>query len=1162
MIIAPMFNLPDGSTSQKAYLTTTKEARFFTGVLSEASDNIEVSVRGSAFSADPEMVRFTDKTFIIPNPESYPDGLPLVTGDNVIKLKASVLGGATEEATFVARLVAETSIEPSVSAPTNVRAESFSDYVCITVDKVDSDRVIGYNFYASAASGGAEGYTLLNENPVDTPRVERVENLVSTLDQDVPKQVDADGNALSSPQLLELVTRQRKMDGTVLSTDTNEVSPIPSSVQNMRFKFDVYSYAENETFKFEHSRDGDLTNNLSVAEFSSMLAEQPLFYVVTCVYYDPISGEETESPYSPEVAAMPTVVRPEISNLPTISRESLVKDTTIAIHKVNPLVAVQPGSVLRDLFIDPFVTESLRVRTVIDFLHRATSFPTLLAVDDPLGTGTSIPVASSPYKKELAEAMHLNPASTVQALIDACFDKLAANMGVTRATGTFARGEVTFYTKSAPSSSISIPLGTTVAGGAVFRTTSPATIPLENLASYYNPSTKEYSVTVGVRAVAPGSDSNVGAKQLSSTRLPIDVRNDAPTYGGTNAESNLDLAVRAQNKISSVDTGTERGYLQAAAGLPGVEQVKIISSGDPLMQRDYDADYDKHVGGKVDVWIRGGRDVNISDTFAFTFKIARDIQFELIGAPEFLRFRANDPTLSEQNPILEMLNHSSPKLGMQNASTGEFFDLEGVQITSYNVIELNTDIDQPSVDFGDVVLGDYRYRTGSDYLLERQPVKRITSVVGSTSGEVSPSNYTLIRPSSPLTNGLSAKAGAYLEIQEPITPDGTTSPTGDLITVSNESHLITGDYVEYLGNLGALPLSVQVTSTDGLVEYNGPYDESGRSDFSIIEGTQTSPLGIQRVTGSRIKDGETVLISYSHDENFTVNYVSNLMVMTAQEDMDALKHLTADVLCKETTEVFVNVGATVVTKRGYAASTVDASVRTALAALFGNLQLGEPIRQSDVIEALDSSLGVAYVVMPLVKMCLADGSQVVREVINVGVYGDFALVPQWSNGTTNVYLLTNPFVHSTTDGGGAEFGDFVGVFKNDAPLQNATVLPSLLGREPNQSYIIGNDGIGIPGYSDQSTIRSQGYVTAEEISARRAELTKNRVLVSLPVGQTPDQCSWAVTYTTSGDDGASDLEIGPSSYFSLGEAEFTFDEDRANTRFRGSDALGSRGRSY
>jgi hypothetical protein len=1167
MSFAPEFLLPDGSYSSNAYLSTTVDSRFIYGRLSSSQTvNVEVSIRGTAFTSDPDLVLFTEGGFQIPNPEAYPDGLALLSGANAVKVRAVGFGSAYEDATLVLSLVDETTVTFATNPPTNVRVESLKDHVEVTVDGVvGKASSVGYHFYASASAGGGQyGYTKVSNVPVTVPQVYRTATPFAEMSVDVPKQVDVNGFPLSDPMYAQFTMTQRGLTEKVFSTDINEVTEIPTTVSQLQVDMVISSYRESESFRFTHYRDGSGPNNKYVSSLASQPIDQPLYYVVTAVYYDESSRTEVESSFSPEVAATPITLTTVTANLPTPSRSELTKKAALAVHRTHPEVAIQPGSVIRDLVIDPFVTETMRMRVILDFLHRASSFSTLLVIDDPYGTGQSIDATQSAFKQRLAASLFLSKSTDVQSYIDGTFDKLASNVGLRRLSGTAARGEVTFYTKEAPSNSINIPLGTPViGGGGTYRTTAAVSIPLSSLASYYNPSSREYSVRAGVRSVAVGSDGNVGAKQLTSTTITgMSVKNESACFGGTDQESNLTLSVRAQARLSSVDTGTERGYLQAAANLPGVEQVKVVSAGDSLMQRDYDEDYNKHIGGKVDVWIRGEQTSRVTDSFAFTFETARDIQFELTAHPDAYEFRASDLGLSTENPILEMLDYENPRLGFQNASTGEYFDLTDVEITSYNTIRLSIDVDQPSVDYGDVVLGDYRYRTGSNFILPTQPVRELTSLLGVSSGVISDSVYTLMRPNSPMTTGRSAQAGAYLKVEVPVDTTDLVVPSGALFEVTDEEHLLTGTYVEYLGSLGALPLTIRVTSPDGLTEYRGPYDPSGVFDYTIIDGSQIDPVGIQRVSGGDLVDGASVLVSYRHDENFTVTYESNLMVSSAQEEMDNLKHLTADVLCKETTEVLVNISATVITTNGGRASIADSAIRTSLNSLFLSLGLGDPVRQSDVIEALDRSEGVSYVVMPLVKMCLDDGAQIIRELVTADSLGDFERIGGWSTTSNNVYLLKNPLAHFTSAGGGVEYGNYVGVFQNDKEMTLSPVLPTLLGRTEYQAYIIGRDGMPIPGYSDMDTIRAMGYVTDDEISNQRMELTANRVLVSLPIGETPDESGWAVTYTTDGTNGVVDIEIGPSSYLRLGEVEFTFDEDRPSTRYQGTGALTSSGRSY
>ena len=74
-----------------------------------------------------------------------------------------------------------------------------------------------------------------------------------------------------------------------------------------------------------------------------------------------------------------------------------------------------------------------------------------------------------------------------------------------------------FFTTKRPTASLLLPLGTVVSGGGVaFSTTREQQIPLSQIASFYNPSTGAYQVSVPVQANVTGSLPNVGAGAVSS----------------------------------------------------------------------------------------------------------------------------------------------------------------------------------------------------------------------------------------------------------------------------------------------------------------------------------------------------------------------------------------------------------------------------------------------------------------------------------------------------------------------------------------------------------------------------------------------------------------------------------------------------------------------
>lgn len=1148
----PQFTGPDGVGRESLAFSTTLGSRFFTGTMDADTVDMEVSIRGAAYTSDPDLILFEGTSFTLPNPAAYPDGLDLQAGVNTIRLRSiSTSGAVSGDAVAEVSLIQERDVGIVATAPTNVTVEQFDRHVTITVEVVDDSNFRGFNFYASKyAGGGASGYLLINVDLVqDGTTGEEVASL-GTIESDADVALDSAGDHAADPLYVTILGTQTDADDALLQTDFTDTVLVPETVGKVRVTATVESVRETTFYTFNHSRTANSSSTpatISVGSFAATPSTEPLYYVVAAVYYDSDNRVEVESSFSPEVAARPLRVSTTVGNFPVVTRQQINRDVIGAIQRSNPHIRVDPGSYLRDTFIDPFGSEAERLRFILDFLHRASSFAGLLAIDDPTATGSSVDVAASTYKQALKKAFHITKDSDVQALIDRMFEARASDYGVTRLAGKFARGEVTFYTTSKPTKSLPVALGAVVSGGSTsFKVTRAGTIKFESLASYYNPVTGRYSITVPIQATTVGSTGNIGAGQIrtvTSGAPGLSCINVADTFGGDDLETNRQMAERARNALASVDSGTERGYLQAAAGTPGVVQAKVISSGNPLMHRDLDSS-GAHRGGKVDIWVQGENLGTVTDTFAFTFKIANNIQFEVVGDPDDLTFRAVDSTLSQTNPIVEMLDDEDAGYELVNATTGEVFDLTGVTISSYDTIVLDTDLDQPTVSLSDVIFGDYRYRTGSQFEFPRQPVASIVSVTGAVSGELDAAAYALWHPNAPLEKGRSTSAGDYLLITGTTDDDGNLVPSGNTIDITDEEHVVVGEYIEYLDNLGANSLTVVVKSEDGLTTYRGPNDPSGESDYTLIEGDETTAVGLKRVTTGDIASGDTVLVSYSHDENFTVKYKVNQVVTAVQETVDAARHVTADVLVKEGVKVPVDISATIILEEDAEQSEVDTSVRTRLENHFASLRLGEPLRQSDVVRIIDATAGVSYVVTPLTKMVRGDGSIVVRETLSTDQTGDVTYVSDWSTPSVAVWLIEEELGAATVVGGGSE-EDFTGVFQDDVALDLHIVPPqTALGAAPGRGYIIGADGHPIPGISDDDTLRAAGYTTDAEIEAQRKALTANRVLVSLPVDDSMIDHDYTITYIVEADTGVKNIDPGDAEYLVAGEYDFTYDEDR------------------
>jgi len=1160
----PEFRGPDGVLRQNFKLSTTIPIRFFDGEMPADTVDMQVSVRGAPFTSDPDYITFEGTSFTVPNPSAFPEGLQLLPGSNDIKVKAILsTGSSTELAGVSASLSLEANVGGLLHAPTGIFLERQDGDVVITVEGLEdtNDEVVGYHFYASPQQGGGDvGYFRINPSLVITGETVEAEEDLAALSVDASVALNDEGGHAADPLYFRLQGGQEDRIETSLVTNFNEVLEVPETTDHLRIETTIKTVRRTQQFSFTHDRQATLSSTLNPALPHSALAvvpdTAPLYYVVSAVYLLE-DGVETESFFSPEVLGAPLRITPNVGAFPQVGRQQIVRGAVLSIYRSNPQVRVDPGSALRDTFLDPFSTEADRIRFIIDFLHNAQSFATLLIIDDPALTGESVAVSRSSYKTALKEAFHLASDQEVQTIIDNAFDKLASNNGVVRDGGKRARGEVTFYVTDKPSTAISKAIGTLMQGGGVnFRTTSSASISTLGGGKGYNPQTGRYFARAFIQADVSGADGNLAVGQITTilnNTLNVRVVNEGPTFGGTNRESNRNLALRAIRVVSSVDSGTLQGYVDNATNVPGVREVSIIASGDPLMMRDRNDD-GRHVGGKVDMYLRGESEASVTDSFAFKFENRRYQQFESVGDISNLRFRAVDPALSEEHPIIEMIDLPDHDLVFENASKGTVFDLTDVTIVAYNQIELSSEHNDPTNhDLDDEIRGSYRYRTSDRFVLTRQPVIEIDSFIGTRTGEVTEGVYELYRASDPLELGRSSEAGDYLQVVEPLDDEGTTIPSGDPVVVTDEEHTML-EGPEYLHNLGAVQLTVRVWNDERTIEYNGPLSNEAR-DFTFIEGDETTPLGIQLTDSSRITEGQTVLVDYSHDENFTVSYTSNAVVSVVQNQIDGDSHITADAIAKWAVDLPVDLTATIVMQPNTAEGVVDSRVRTELARLFNTFGLGTPVRQSDVIRAIDSVIGVSYVVTPLTKMVRGDDALIVREAISTFTTGDFVQIAAWSSATVNVFLLLNPLDSSTINAGGVR-SEFRGVFEDEVRLVHHEVAPNVNGfplrGSTGGTFIIGSDGLNIPGYSDNATIEANNVLPTDpdekeaEILRIRKAMTANRVLVSYaPGGDMPDNPElhdYKVTYLVTGDTGVKNIEPGPIEHLVLGDLNFVYDE--------------------
>ena len=248
----------------------------------------------------------------------------------------------------------------------------------------------------------------------------------------------------------------------------------------------------------------------------------------------------------------------------------IVSDLVVYILRQNKKADISSGQVIRDVSINSAANVMADLYANIDQIRNAQSVvnASTMSVDD--------------------------------------MNKLVANYGVVRKTATQAQCLVTFYMTSQPTTDITIPAGTrvaTLASGStpqiVFSTVSSATLFAQFEATYFNPDNGYWEIQVATRAEIGGVNSNVGpytVTKLLTGNLPFSVLNKTSAFGGTDQETNTQLAIRAVNSFQGNNKGTKNGYLGTVLSQPNVLDALVQGPGDPLMIRDGSQ------GGKVDIW--------------------------------------------------------------------------------------------------------------------------------------------------------------------------------------------------------------------------------------------------------------------------------------------------------------------------------------------------------------------------------------------------------------------------------------------------------------------------------------------------------------------------------------------------------------------------------
>jgi hypothetical protein len=1135
------YNVSGGLQSDLVYRTNV-QAHFLYGTLPPDTEEIVLKIDESTIkSEDLNTYIWWDTTdpanpkFTFPNINTMPEGYILTPREKplIVSIASKANGNTSQFATATTSVISTDTIDNSYDRPTGVSVERYQDQIALRWSSADSQNLVGYNVYGSVGTGGAGfGYLRLNRDIITKEKsYENVEEYTNLGSEEYSFNTPgATNTGRVRIDAIDSLTREPSSAGVGVLKEFDLIG-----FDRFKATYSFQAVRVTRKYEFIHNRTfGVARGVLNQDVFSFISNNNPVYYVVTAVYKDSQTQDIYESAYSEELVGLPLPAATDVRGLSIRSDGQVVTDYLVELQKVAPTLSVIPGSTVREIHIEPFANEIQKAYFYMDFVHRAGSFNALLNIDDPDKTGISVSVASSSYKTALKSSLGFSDDVSVQEMINKAFDNLASNYGETRRGFKAATVLQTFYTNDRPVRDLFIMPTTTVRassspGSPRFLTSGLTTMRLSQIDSYYNPSKRRYEVKVQMNAEFGGTTGNVPAGALNTIENGVGwkTENEFAATGGTDPASNLELSEMCLRKLSGVDSGTEGGYEATVRSVPNVQDFKVVSAGSPYMHRDFDPASGEHVGGKVDIYVKGSVTRSIRERYAFSYNVVESERFVILNRNENgIVLMSLDNSLSPSNPIDRMIS-------LKKRDSGQNIPLGVVGYLGYNQVEINGGgFDQIPADT--FIVGSYRYRTKNAFELNVQPVDSVLSIEGEVSGQLNENTgYKLFEWQDPTIDGYGTSSSEYVEVFQ---EDGI--PTGDFIFNNGdpEEHVLIGEIEEPLNNIGVEIDTIRVYI---LVGNNQETEYTLGDDYRVVPGDNETPTKIVRINNGAIENGLSVLVEYARRENFTVSYNVNDLVRRVQEAVDLKKHATADVVVKQAVENPLNVSAVVQLKPNAKPEDVDRDIRTSYSRMVGLKGIGEDIHISDVIAAIDNTKGVDFVVQPFGLMTLRDGAMRVREQIT----NTYTYVPQLADGRTAVYMLNEPLEYSTVTNGGDE-NIFHGVFQDEKLLNLIKDDVALLQENADSAFIAGRYGVVIKGLSDDDTISAKlgGSPTAQEIQAERERMTANRVFLSLSGNSnyTPSDFEYTVTYQVYGDKSVKDVYVSDIEYLSPGDLTITY----------------------
>lgn len=689
----------------------------------------------------------------------------------------------------------------------------------------------------------------------------------------------------------------------------------------------------------------EVINYSSVDIPTSAVSAQQFYAVVTTVLQDPVTLAMFESQQNgPITCGFVNLRLVQPTDFLALQRkEDIAARLITQITKIYPQLDLTPRSEIPDLMIGPFALELSNMSVREWFSRVSSSISAISLLDDPNGTGTSQPFNQSAFKQQVSRAFGL-PANDTQTLIDKQFDILGERAGLIRGGSQQAVATLTFYTFVFPQLAATFGVGASCSTvpdsqtpSVVFQTTGSATITPATANSFFNAEKGWWAVDIPAQCVTPGSIGNVGAGSIrtitSGGPSGWNVLNQNAAGFGVDNQSNANFAEQiAARLVTGNDSSRRNAYLVTARSTPGVVNALVVAGGDLEMLRDWDPIRQKHIFGKVDIYVEGTttseQDTDVFFQYANNGFFNNSTTWSLLTATnqQLMKFQitnfaqlANLPFTAVQVMVARAAN--SFFFGTQNA---QFDNVNGFLILDPNEMAytLNgtavTQVRAPLLVNGNpatnrvalAALASAQANTYSFAAFFReesplslvptlQPVQSVDSITGATgqTGLISPQYVELIHTSNFYLEGLSQDAGDTIEV-----PSTISAATTKNLVASTSSPVLIDSAMDVVIDANGVPqnvLSVRssdlstlfVFGQDYTIVPQGPYHQYGlnllleqanilsitinvgvitvEANNTLLPGTQVT---FSEVTTATFLNSQVVTVSSATPTSFTANF--------------------------------------------------------------------------------------------------------------------------------------------------------------------------------------------------------------------------------------------------------------------------------------------------